>query len=421
MWNNFGWVWPWGQEARDRRAFRALDNIYRTNWVARKAIDMAVEDMFKPWRTWDKAHQKAMNQAEKKHKIKRFYTQSQKYADLYGGLIIVPFLRGQDNLEEPLDLSSIQKGDLVKFVMFDRWYVGKQEVNYNEPLKDNYLRPEFYTLPTASKHQLRVHYSRVTELSGLEIPLHLKRSGILWGDSRLVPILDSVNQYTRAVDSASKLIDEQTIDILKQEQFSESMTTEQQTEIEKKADFVRSMKSSMRMLFADKKDEFDRKSIQMSGVAPTLEIIQEDISGAIRAPVTLFFGKAKAGMSGDTNDGDIRNWNGYLNTRLGEVEDNMSLVDEILIRDTLGSYPDDIEYTWKPLDVLTETERAKAKKDNVDAAKGAIESQIIAPEEARQLFEDDPDFSLDETKYSKHVAMLQTNKEHENTPENTKE
>ncbi|MCC4796417.1 anti-CBASS protein Acb1 family protein, partial [Vibrio lentus] len=105
-----------------------------------------------------------------------------------------------------------------------------------------------------------------------------------------------------------------------------------------------------------------------------------------------------AGMSGDTNDGDIRNWNGYLNTRLGEVEDNMSLVDEILIRDTLGSYPDDIEYTWKPLDVLTETERAKAKKDNVDAAKGAIESQIIAPEEARQLFEDDPDFSLDETK-----------------------
>ena len=412
-WNPFTWFWPGGQESKDRRAFGAFDTIYRTNWVARKAIDMPVEDMFKSWREWDKKYSKKLARAEKKLKLKQFFIQAEKYAGLYGGLIVVPFISGQDDLEKPLNLKSIKKGDLIKFVMFDRWYVGKQEINYNDPLADNYLRPTYYTLPTAGKSSLRVHYSRVTELSGLPIPIHLQRAGMLWGDSRLVPIIDTINQYTRAVDSSAKLIDEQTIDILKQENYSEAMTTEQSQELESKAfEFVR-LKKALKVIFADKSTEFDRKTISMSGVSTTLEILQEDISGSIRAPVTLFFGKAKAGMSGDTNDGDIRNYKDYLATRQDQVIDDWSLVDEILVRSTLGNYPEDIAFKWNPMDVLTGTEKAKVLKDTMSAAKDAIDSGTLSPVEVRPLFSNDAYFELNESEYKKHISELQKNQNKE--------
>lgn len=403
----FDWLPSFGHLSRDRRSFAAIDRIYQNNWVARKGIDMPVTDMFKSWRTWDKSYAKEMAATEKRFKMKRFFIQSGIYADLYGGVVIIPFLKGDDDLEKPLDLNNIKKGDLIKFVIFDRFYVGKQNINYTEPYEDNYLRPEFYTLPTSQKKlSLKIHYSRVIELSGLELPIHLKRSGALWGTSRLVPALDSINQYTGAIDSTAKLIDEQTIDILKQDGYSTAMTTDEQEEIEKKIDFISRMKKGRRFLFADKKDDYDRKSITTSGISNMVEILQEDISGAFRSPTTLFFGKAKAGMSGDTNDGDIRNYKDYLSTRLDSVTDDMSLVDEILVRTTFGSYPEDIDFTWMPLDVMTGTEKAKALKDTLDAASKAVESQILAPVEARQIFTHDPDFELDDTKYQSHISEM---------------
>ena len=421
----FNWLfdnWPWSAAGKERRAFRAIDTIYQTNWLARRGIDQPVEDMFKAWRRWDKPHREEMKKAEKKHKLKKLYKDSTRYARLYGGIVVIPLLKGQDDLEKPLDLDSIEKGDLIKLLIFDRWYVGKTEVNYTNPVADDYLRPKYYTLPLERKGQsMRVHYSRVIERSGLEVPLHQKRQGILWGMSWLLPVLDTINQYTRAIDSTARLIDEQTIDVLKKEGWAESSTTEQREEMETHMDWVARIKRTRRMMVGDKKDEFDRKTITTSGVSNMIDALQEDVSGGFRMPVTLLFGKAKAGMSGDTNDGDIRNYNNTLVSQQDEIGESMELADEIVIRSTYGEMPENIEYDWSPLDAMTGTEKAKALSDTVDAAQKAIESGMIAPEETRPIFDNDSDFMLDETKYKAHVEELKRTAAEANQPKQTKQ
>ncbi|MDG3395135.1 DUF1073 domain-containing protein [Vibrio parahaemolyticus] len=415
MWD-FNWLYdalPWSTANRERRAFRAIDTVYQTSWLARRGIDQPVDDMFKTWRRWDKSHQDVMKKAEKKHKIKQLFKDSKRYAKLYGGIVVIPILKGQDDLEKPLDLDSIQKDDLIKFVIFDRWYVGKTQINYTDPVAENYLRPLYYTLPINGKkgQSLKVHYSRVTELSGLKVPLHLQRQGVLWGNSELIPALDTINQYNRAVDATARLVEEQTIDVLRKEQWAEASTTEERENIETHMDWLARVKRTRRMMIGDKKDDFDRKSVSLSGVAPSMEIIQEDASGCFKTPATLLFGKAKAGMSGDTNDGDIRNYKDILAVQQEDFGDDMSLIDDVLIRSTFGSIPENIEYKWSPLDVMTGTEQAEALLKTTQAAQAAVEAAILAPEEARSIFENNSDFTLDETQYKAHVVELKAQAE----------
>ncbi|TGW14447.1 DUF1073 domain-containing protein, partial [bacterium NHP-B] len=89
------------------------------------------------------------------------------------------------------------------------------------------------------------------------------------------------------------------------------------------------------LLYADSKSEIGSISTSVSGLSDLMEIKQENVSGGGEIAVTRLFGKAKAGMSGDTNDGDIRNYQGFLlkyrNRKLKALKD----LEKALIRSAI--------------------------------------------------------------------------------------
>lgn len=381
--------------------------MYEENGLAAKMIDLPVDDMLKNWREFDGAKAEAIKAEEKRTGYQVHVKDWVKEADVLGGAVMIPLIYGQDDLEVPLDKKAIRKGDLFKWLVLGKLDIKKHVTNYTDPTSDNYLKPDYYILPTLDG-TINVHPSRVFELSGIKRTVGRRITGVcdLWGISRLARYYDSIKSYESAIGATVQTINDGNIDVLSEEGLGNALTTEEETNILRRASLIASLKSRFRILLQDKEAEFSRNSSNFSGLAPTLEIAQEDCSMVSGIPATKLFGKAKAGMSGDTNDGDIRNYNSDLETRQKDFEHELMGPDEIIIRSATGNYaiPD---YTWNPISVVTGSEAAKIERDLAEAAAKRIESGQIAPEETRKPLQAGSHYKLDDAAFNAHQAKQQ--------------
>ena len=398
-----------------------LENMYEYDWLSAAIIDNPIEDMLKNWRSWEGDNQKEIEAYETEIEYSKYIEEWITTGDLYGGAVAFFFVLGQDDISSPLIMEEIGQGDLIKIVILDRHQVTKINVNYFDPLAEDYLLPEFYQVAGAEGQLNNFHPSRAFEIDGIKRP---KRKQLCswdgeWSVSRLARCYTAIKAYHLAIGATTQMVGEANIDVIQEDRLNKALTTEAEDEIIGRASLMARTKSAWNMLVMDKEAVYSRHAANFSGLAPSLEIIQEDASGAAEQPVTKLFGKAKAGMSGDTNDGDIRNYEGNLQKRQTKLKRLMKKPDEIMVRSAIGSYPKGLNFKWNPLSVVTGSEAAKINKDNSDADKSRIESKIVAPEECRSALESDPRYKLNDAAYKAYLKASENeneNKDEEGKP-----
>lgn len=402
--------------------FYELEAMYEDNGLAGRMIDLPVDDMFKNWRVWEGSNVEAIIEEEKRVSYKFQLKEWTKAADVYGGAVLIPLILGQDDLEQPLDLDAIDKGDLLKWFILDPNTIKKFVTNYVDPTSPTYLQPEYYILPTTDG-TVNIHPSRVFELDGIRRPVRRRINGVhdLWGQSRLARYYDSVRTYEEVMGSTAQSVTNSNIDVIAEEGMSDALTTEEEANIIQRASTIARLKSKLGILIQDKSAEYSRQTSNFSGLAPTIETVQEDCSMVSGIPATKLFGKAKAGMSGDTNDGDIRNYNSDLEIRQDDFSQHLRIPDEIMIRSATGMSPEQagLTYTWAPISVVTDSEAATIEKDRAAAAQTRIDSGQIAPEEARSALENNPLYKLDEAAFKR--AQEEKKKEQANEQNNSQD
>ncbi len=382
-----------------------FQNIYLHTAIGGRIIDLPISDMLRNWRDFNDGYKSIIADAEKAARYKKVIKEWIRAADIFGGAVLVPLIIGQEDLEQPLDLDAIRKGDVIGWRIFDRTIINKYKEDFLNIADDDYERPKYYQLPGKDK-QILIHPSRAFELSGIELTTSKKYYGYAsrWGLSRLNRCYDSILTYEEAIGSAAQAVTANNIDVLTETGLGKALTTEEQPQVEERARNLSRLKSAWRLIIKDKESEYERHSSNFSGLAPTLEVAQEDLSMACGIPATKLFGKAKAGMSGDTNDGDIRNYTGELEIRQEDLDDFLDGPDRVMIINALGYYPDDIRYAWNEISVTTASEEAAIEKDRADAAETRINSGVIAPVEARDELKDNPLYKLDDAAYKQHIS-----------------
>jgi len=92
-----------------------LENAYRSDWVAGKAVDIPADDSTSEWRTWSATAEQisAIEQVEQQFGVQEKLNSALKKARLYGGGAIVIGVRGQEDASEPLDIERVGQGDLM--------------------------------------------------------------------------------------------------------------------------------------------------------------------------------------------------------------------------------------------------------------------------------------------------------------------
>lgn len=388
-----------------------LENAYRGDWIARKAVTIPAWDMTREWRHWnaDPDQITLIETLEKKVFLQQKMQQALIKARLYGGAAI---LVGVDvgRPEEELDLELVTT-DSLKFLHV----MSRNQIRTGPIIADISSKyfglPEYYEASSTpvgkgfqqkfeetpprdyTKAQVRVHPSRVVRLIGVDTADQMLTE--IWGDSVLQSVNDAVRMCGLVTGSLATLISELKIDIIKIPELKSILSTEAGTKkMMARFSAANVAKSVVNTILIDGNEEWQRIEAPIGrGVSDILMSYLQIAAGATDIPSTRFLGMSPQGFQA-TGESDTRNYYDRLaSEQKVTLEPAINVLDEVLIRSALGEHPPEIWYDWNPLWQLTAAEKAdvglkKAQIYQVDVTAAQLPPTVLAKARANQLIED---------------------------------
>lgn len=361
-----------------------LYNAYRNSWIAKKIVNIPAHDACRKWRAWQ-ADQEQITLIEKEEKrlgLKLKVMQAKILARLWGGAAI--YIGDGGNATEELDVESIKKGGLKYLTVMSRREVIAGQLE-DDPTNQYYNKPKDYQVSNAVAF-LDIHPSRLMIQIGDMLPdPRLGNQNQGWGDSCLQSVYTALLQADSASANIASLLFEANVDVVGIPGLMELMSTQKdRNALTDRLSLAAAAKSITRMLFMDSEEEYTRNTISFANIPEVMQQFLMHVSGAADIPLTRFIGQSPAGLN-STGDGDMKNYQDHITSvQENDLEPAMAVLDECLIRSALGSRPDEIFYTWNPLEQMTEKERAEIGKLHAETAQVLSSTGLFMPEELRQ-------------------------------------
>lgn len=338
-----------------------VESAYESSTWFGKILDIRADDATREGRSW-KGDKEQIEQIEATESSLGFWSkvnQAIKYADLYGGGVIIPDLPG--NSASPLRPDSVTQGS-VKFLSVLHRYEITAEGRDRNPLSPNFGGPERYKVNTQSGLQVVFHPSRVILFNGRTTGA-ASRNGEIWGNSLWVHLADSILASDSAAAVISALMQEAKIDVVSVDDLMDGMATASyEATLMRRWQLVAMLKSIANVTLIDSADKWEQKSIEWSGLPEAVQTLLTVMAGAADIPVTRLIGTSAQGLNA-TGEGDLRNYYDSVRAKqklqLGPM---MRPLDDILVRNALGERPVDVWYDWRPLWQPSDKERAETQK-----------------------------------------------------------
>lgn len=368
-----------------------LDAAYQTNWLARQIVDIPAEDMTREWRTIKSDGADVIRSEEDRLLLPCACSEAISWARLYGGAGIL-MITGQP-LDKPLNLSKVKKGSLERLVVFDRFDMNSLQLNTTNILAANYLQPEFYTINGGSQ---KVHWSHFARFNGAKLPRRQRVQTQGWGDSELRKCMDDVMDIVASKDGIAELMQEANVDIIKRTNLSNELASGEDDAIIQRYTLFSQMKSVVQMALLDGDETYDRKTLDLGGVAPVLELFMTWISGAADIPVTRLFGTSAKGLNA-TGEGDMSNYfNALSSKRQVQLDPGLRALDEVIVRSALGEWPEDFNYVWNPLRQPNLKEIADAAKVNAEKDIMLMDADVIRVSQVQRRLQSAEEYQFDD-------------------------
>lgn len=348
-----------------------LEAAYQTNWIAKKIVNTPPKDMTREWRRIKAKDSEKIAAEEQRLGLQSTVLEAITWARLYGGAGII-LVTNQD-LEKPLKVNSIKKGDLKRLLVFDRYDLVADNLETTDVLSPNFLKPEYYRIRGGNQ---KIHWSHIARFDGEKLPLRQQILTQGWGDSFLRQCIEDIMDIVAAKNGIAELMQEANIDVISKDGLADDLSSDQEGKIIDRYALFSQMKSSINMALLDGDEKLERLTLNLSGVAPIIEQFITWISGAASIPVTKLFGTSAKGMNA-TGEGDLKNY--YDDIRSGQLllNDPLRVIDQVLVRSAAGEMPDDYDFVWNPLAQINEVEKAQA--DLLRSQKSAVylDSNVI--------------------------------------------
>lgn len=364
--------------------FTELESAYIENWIARAIIDIPVDDSTREWREFASDDASAIREAEKAFNVQSVTQEAFKWAGVYGGAGVLMIT--DQPFDQQLDVMKIKKGSLKRLLVLDRMFINGQAFNATNPLEKNYMLPDYYVVNGGTQ---QIHYSHFVKAPGAPLPMRLRMINGGWDDSRLRRCLEDVKDAVSAKGGIAALIQEANVDVINRKNLANDLASgDMDDAIAKRYNAFGMMKSLFRMALLDETEVFDRKQISFGGLGEILNALMEWTSGAAGIPMTRLFGVQAKGL-GDSGQGDMNN---YYNTIRGGQESQyrpfLKCIDEVLIRSTLGTIPDGLDFEFAPLAQPTDVELSAQRLADAQADEIRLQQGVVRPSQvARKLME----------------------------------
>lgn len=366
-----------------------LSNMYRSDWMARKAVDIIAEDMTKAWRTWAlKPNQiTAIDRAEVALGLRRKIRDAVKWGRLFGGGALI--ISDGKNSEKPITVEDMGKGGIKYVVAVPRTMLdaGDSQLSW-DPSGDHWGQPEFYRLqvngvaadrgPQARRlGNVRIHHSRVIRFLGNPYPDPMQTNDP-WSDSILQSVWESIRDAGLALQSSAQLVEEAKLDVMQMENLASYLAggDESNKRLMERMRLFKLGKSTFNLALMGGKETFDSKTVNFGSLDKVLFVFLQVASGATDIPATRFLGQSPAGMN-STGESDLRNYADVITSKQEDMEGDLRFLDELLLKHALGSVPKSWFYEWNSIWQMSPKEAAEVNKINAEADQIYINSGVV--------------------------------------------
>ena len=369
-----------------------LSELYRSNWIARRVIDMPSEDMTRAWYDLEPALPPDMARdlrvLEARHEIRRELTSAIRWARLYGGACALMVLRGQeDRLAEPLDPDEIMPGDFCGLLVADRVRGVTPSTELEQDLNDlDFGYPKFYDLHTEQDGTVRVHHSRILRFTGRDVPRDEEIRRQYWGDSELEHIYRELRKRDATSGNIARLVYQANITTLKMSDFGEALalgTENQRRQVLESLEAQNRLRDSFGLQLLSAGDSYENHPYTFGGLCEIYEAFMMDMAGAAGIPATRLFGRSPQGMNA-TGESDLKNYYemiGQLQER--HLRPALEKLLPVMFMSLWGRVPAMPEIRFAPLMPVSAAEQADILQKTVSAVTQAYQSGLLTLEEAR--------------------------------------
>ena len=310
-----------------------------------------------------------------KENILKKVAQTAVWGRLFGGGGLV--INADQNPEKPFKIENLDEDSPLDFYPADLWELNLKHYTDNPTIEMDEDFPYNY-------YGVRLHKSRVIKFKGKEAPSFVRPRLRGWGMTEVERLVRSLNQYFKNNDVIFELLDEAKVDVYKIKGLNSALMSGRGTEkIQDRVQMGNAIKNFLNALVMDIDDNYDQKNMNFSGLGDMLTQIRQGIASDMKMPLTKLFGVSSAGFN--SGEDDIENYNSMIETEVRDkIKYMVHYVLEMVCQKLFGFVPDDLEFEFKPLRILSSEQEENVKNQQFSRLIQAFSAGVISPEETKQ-------------------------------------
>jgi hypothetical protein len=365
--------------------------LFRNHWIARKGVEIPAADACKAWPRLKcsltpqeiQSFERTLNRTLTKQKVKRAIT----WARLYGGAGALIVIDGHENqLDEPLEVDEVNPGTFKGLIVFDRWsgISPKNVINtdINDPVR--FGLPEYYTVcGTNYQAMFDVHASRILRFTGPEVPTPEYQAQSYWG----ISVLELAMEELKKRDNASWNI----LQLMFRAQILTQVNPElaqvvsglgaSQMAAQKYYQIMEAQNqliSNQSMLVLPKDGKLESHQYTFGGISDVLDRFEVSVSGAFEIPYSKMFGRNVSAL-GTVNEADERNYEERIaQYQHDDMKPQLDMLYPIMCMSEFGEIPDDLDFVFPSIRVLSEKEKAELAQTGTEAIVGPFSAGLVS-------------------------------------------
>ena len=363
---------------RISRLWSMLDDLYTTNSLAAKVIDIPINDAFREGRLID------IQDTNKREEVEELYVDidtkinlALKYADVFGGSVLV-VVSNDDDLSKPI--TNMTKGDLINVAVLDASQLVPQTLDRN-PLSKNYNKPTSYLITNTS---VNIDPSRVYYVDGVNTTNRERERNNGLGSSKYERMYYNIQDAIQTNVSIRNLVEQSNIDVVKIDGMNDAVASGAEDVVQQRLQILSQMKSMLNTIGIDGKDDY----VNIAKSFGTLDKIQMNmyslVAMAADIPVTRLVGTSADGMNA-TGDGDLKNYYDMVKSdiQINRMKPIYKYFDPIVTTHLFGS-DEGFNYEFNSLYQLSESEIAEIQSKQANTHAIYLDRNVVTEEAVLQ-------------------------------------
>lgn len=366
--------------------------LYATSWEVKKIIDIPIDDAFRVEKEVvgiEDEIKQVINSGYEKFEVISRLKRALKQERLFGGSVILPILRTDEDLSLPLDLSTVEQGDLLGFNVIDVTRLARVDFD-NDPFKAGYDRCEGLQI-----NGQMVAYNRMLVFDGDPL-IGYANSNVLtgyqgynpcgFGESKITTLYDLLIHSTGTQQAAYHLVNMSSVLLMSVENLRSLIATGSPA-VAKMQEIVEQVNMYRGAVLDGKDAKIEQHSASFGSVPELVLTFCQLLSAASDIPATRFLGQAPGGLNA-TGESDTRNYYDMIDAiRNKKIKDAENRIIDLIGASTFGysrwkELSQTLEIKYPSLWSLQVQEQATVDSTYATALTSLYQAGVISAEDA---------------------------------------